>query len=43
MATSGNITQLITFIRWREALDFVTRCPNPCKVWDLGEFFLIEY
>lgn len=34
---------LITFTDYREALDFITRCPMKCKVWDLGEFFLVEY
>jgi hypothetical protein len=33
---------LYTFLDLREAAAFLRTAPRPCKVWDLGEFLLIE-
>ncbi len=34
--------ELMTFTSFDEALDFVTRCPHRCKVWDLDSLILVE-
>lgn len=33
----------MTFTSFDEALDFVTRCPHRCTVWDLDQFILVEW
>jgi hypothetical protein len=33
---------LYTFVSIKEAATFICTAPRPCKVWDLGEFLLIE-
>jgi hypothetical protein len=33
---------LYTFTSLKEAAAFLRTTPRPCKVWDLGEFLLIE-
>jgi hypothetical protein len=33
---------LYTFTSLKEAATFIRLTPRPCKVWDLGEFLLIE-
>jgi hypothetical protein len=33
---------LYTFVSLKEATAFLRTSPHPCKVWDLGEFLLIE-
>jgi hypothetical protein len=33
---------LYTFVSLKEAAAFLRTSARPCKVWDLGEFLLIE-
>lgn len=35
--------ELITFESFKDARDFVSRCPRPCKIWDLGGHYLVEW
>jgi hypothetical protein len=33
---------LYTFVSLKEAATFIRTSARPCKVWDFGEFLLIE-